>query len=277
MREVQLYINDERLDIFDDVTIELSQKIQDAKEIGKIFTDYTRPFEIPASAANNKIFKHFYNFNLTTGNFDARIRHKSSIYLNHLLFKNGKMLLRGVKMKNGKPNRYKVTFIGNTVSLKDVFGDDKLIALNNYTDNTKGLANFDHDFSYNDIKTIFEGEGLQVFSDNSALIYPLITSKKRLFYDSTISNTSLKNFDGNVYAPDTGYDVDQYHKRGVKPADLKPAIKVYHIIKAIEEKYNIHLIQDDTSGTKDFFSKENEAFSNLYLWMSNSSGNIDGL
>lgn len=276
MREVQLYINDERLDIFDDVTIELSQKIQDAKEIGKIFTDYTRPFEIPASAANNKIFRHFYNFNLTTGNFDARIRHKSSIYLNHLLFKNGKMLLRGVKMKNGKPNRYKVTFIGNTVSLKDVFGDDKLVALNNYTDNTKGLANFDHDFSYNDIKTIFEGEGLQVFSDNSALIYPLITSKKRLFYDSTISNTSLKNFDGNIYAPDTGYDVDQYHKRGVKPADLKPAIKVYHIIKAIEEKYNIHLIQDDTSGTKDFFSKENEAFSNLYLWMSNSSGNIDG-
>ena len=178
-------------------------------------------------------------------------------------------------MKDKKPNTYKITFFGNTVSLKDVFGDDKLIALNNYTDETKGLNRFDHEFSHSNVKTIFSGTGLNVFSDSSALIYPLITSKKRLFYDSTLANTSIKNYDGNVYAPTTGYDIDRYRKRGVKENDLKPAIKVYHIIKAIEEKYGINLIQDDTSGTKDFFSIHNEAFSNLYLWMSNSSGNID--
>ena len=276
MREVQIYLEDQRLDVFTDINIEISQKIQDAKDLGKIFTDYTRPFTAPASANNNKIFKHFYNFNITTGNFDARVRHEASIYLNHLLFRRGKMLLTGVDIKDGKPHAYKITFVGNTVSLKDTFGDDKLVALANYTDQTKGLVNFDHEFSYSNVKTIFEGEGLQTFSDNSALIYPLITSKKRLFYDSAIVNTSIKNFDGNVYAPSTGYDIDKYRKRGVSPADLKPAIKVYHIIKAIEEKYNIHLIQDDTAGTKDFFSKENPAFSNLYLWLSNSSGNIDG-
>jgi len=276
MREVQIYLKGERIDIFDDITIELSQKIQDAKEIGKIFTDYTRPFEAPASATNNKIFKHFYNFNITTGNFDARVRHEASLYLNHLLFKNGKILLNGVKMKNGKPHTYKLTFIGNTVSLKDVFGDDKLIALTDYTDNTKGLINFDHEFSYTNVKNIFEGEGLQTFSDSSALIYPLITSKKRLFYNTSLLNTDVKNFDGNIYAPSSGNDIDRYHKRGVKPSDLKPAIKVYHIIKAIEEKYNINFIPDDTSGTKDFFSKENPAISNLYLWLSNNSGNITG-
>ena len=276
MIKVQIYLKGQRLDIFNDLTIELSQKIQDAKELGKIFTDYTRPFEAPASATNNKIFKHFYNFNITTGNFDARVRHEASLDINHLPFKKGKILLNGVKMKNGKPHTYKLTFIGNTVSLTDLFGDDKLVALNDYTDQTLGLVNFDHEFSYSNIRDIFKAEGLQVFSDNSALIYPLITSKKRLFHDSIISNTSVKNFDGNLYAPDSGYDIDRYHKRGLKPSDLKPAIKVYHIIKAIEEKYNIHFIQDDTSGTKDFFSKHNDAFSNLYLWLSNSSGNIDG-
>lgn len=276
MREIQIYIEDQRLDLFDNETIEVKSSIQDAKDISKVFTDFSKEFSIPASSVNNKIFKHFYNFNISSGAFDARVRHEAKIFINHLLFKKGKIFLSGVSMKDKKPNTYKITFFGNTVSLKDVFGDDKLIALNNYTDETKGLNRFDHEFSYSNVKTIFSGTGLNVFSDSSALIYPLITSKKRLFYDSTLANTSIKNYDGNVYAPTTGYDIDRYRKRGVKENDLKPAIKVYHIIKSIEEKYGINLIQDDTSGTKDFFSIHNEAFSNLYLWMSNSSGNIDG-
>lgn len=276
MREIQIYVEDQRIDLFSNETIEIKSSIQDAKDISKVFTDYSQTFDIPASSTNNKVFKHFYNFNITTGNFDGRVRHEAKIFINHVLFKRGKIFLGGVKMKNNVPDTYSITFYGNTVSLKDVFGDDKLIALNTYPNQTKGLENFDHEFSYNNVKTIFQGEGLQKFSDNSALIYPLITSKKRLFYDSSVGNTNIKNFDGNVFAPDTGYDIDRYHKRGVKPSDLKPAVKVYHIIKAIEEKYNLNFIPDDTSGTKDFFSIHNEAFSNLYLWMSNSSGNIDG-
>ena len=275
MREVQIYIEDQRIDLFKDESIEVTSSIQDAKDISKVFTDYSQSFALPASAENNKIFKHFYNFNIS-GGFDGRVRHEAKIFINSLLFKKGKIFLNGVNMKNNVPHTYNVTFFGNTVSLTDLFGDDKLIALNDYTNQTKGLSNFDHDFSYDNVKTIFEGEGLQVFSDNSALIYPLITSKKRLFYDSGIGNTDPKNFDGNVFIPSPGYDIDQYHKRGVKPEDLKPAIKVYHIIKAIEEKYNLNFIPSDEVGTKDFFSKHNEAFSNLYLWMSNSSGNITG-
>ena len=276
MREVQIYVGDERLDLFSNETLEISQKIKDAREIGKVFTDYTRPFKVPASENNNKIFKHFYNFNITDGNFDARVRHESKIFLNSLPFRKGNVLLTGVELRDKKPHTYKITFVGSTMSLIDALKDDTLTALIDYTGQTKGLVNFDHDFSYSNVKTIFEGEGLQTFSDNSALIYPLITSKKRLFYDSSLTNTDDENYDGNVYGPSSGYDVEQYRKRGVKPTDLKPAIKVYHIIKAIEEKYNINLIPNDTSGTEDFFSKENPAFSNLYLWLSNSSGNIDG-
>lgn len=275
MREVQIYIEDQRLDLFKDESIEIKSSIQDAKDISKVFTDYSQSFSIPASAENNKVFKHFYNFNID-GGFDGRVRHEAKIYINTILFKRGKIFLNGVTMKNNVPHTYNITFFGNTVSLTDIFGDDKLIALNDYTDQTKGLLNFDHEFSYSNIKTIFEGEGMQVFSDDSALIYPLITSKKRLFYNSSIGNLDTKNFSGNLFIPSSGYDVDQYHKRGVKPEDLKPAIKAYHIIKAIEEKYNLNLIPDDSAGTKDFFSKHNEAFSNLYLWVSNSSGNITG-
>lgn len=275
MREIQLYIEDKRVDLYSNESIEVKSTIQDAKDISKVFTDFSKTFSVPASSNNNQIFSHFYNHNID-GGFDARIRYEAKIYINSILFKKGKIFLNGVNMKSGVANVYKITFFGNTVSLKDLFGDDKLIALNDYTGQTKGLINFDHDYSYNEIEGIFSGIGLETFNDNSSLIYPLITSKKRLFYNAIANNTDPNNFDGNLTIPSSGNDIDRYHKRGVKPEDLKPAIKLVHIINAIEEKYNINFTPDSSPTTKDFFSDQNEAFSNLYLWISNNSGNITG-
>jgi len=275
MREIQLYVEDKRLDLYPDETIQIKSTIQDVKDISKVFTDYSQTFSIPASSENNKTFKHFYNHSID-GGFDARIRHEAKIFINSILFKRGKVFLNGVDMRDGVPYNYKITFFGNTVSLKDVFADDKLIALNDYTGQTKGLINFDHEYSYNEVESIFSGTGLNKFNDNSSLIYPLITSKKRLFYNSNADNDDPTNFDGNLSIPSSGNDIDQYHKRGVKPEDLKPAIKLVHIINAIEEKYNINFTPDSSASTKDFFSDQNEAFSNLYLWISNNSGNITG-
>lgn len=268
MREVQIYIEDQRLDLFKDESIEIKSSIQDAKDISKVFTDYSQSFSIPASAENNKVFKHFYNFNID-GGFDGRVRHEAKIYINTLLFKKGKIFLNGVNMKNNVPHTYNVTFFGNTVSLIDLFGDDKLIALD--------FESFNHEYSYSDVGAFLVGDGLEVDGDASALIYPLITPKKRLFYNSTLANDNNGNFEGNLYRPsDIIGDTDRYFKRGVTNHDLKPAIKVYHIIKAIESKYGITLIPSDSAGTEDFFSKHNDAISNLYLWLSNSSGNIFG-
>ena len=202
MREVQLYVEDDRLDIFDGVDIQINSSIQDAKDISKVFTDFSIRFDVPASAANNKIFRHFYNFNITTGAFDARVRHEAKIFLNHLLFKKGKIFLNSVEMKNSKPNKYNLTFFGNTISLKDTFGDDTLAELYNYDGHTKGLEIFDHDFTYTGIRDIFNSQGYAgspSTGDGSALIYPLITSKKRLFYNSSLGSTDPTNYDGNLY------------------------------------------------------------------------------
>lgn len=279
MREVQIYVKDpsdsefKRIDLFKDETIELVQKIQDVRDIEKVFTDFTQNFEIPASASNNKIFKHVYNHNITgTNSFDPRIRYEARIYLNHLLFKRGRLFLAGTKMKNKKPHSYSVAFFGSLVQLKDILRDDKLFDLQTFdaaNDPSEQLKNFNHTFGYTQVRDIFKGTGLTVNSDNKALIYPLITSKKRLFYSDTLSNTDSTNFDGNLYIPDTGNDIDRYHKRGVTEEDLKPAIRVKHIIAAIEKKYNINFIGG-------FLDDSNEAFEDLYLWLSNSSGNITG-
>lgn len=267
MREVQIYIEDKRIDLFKDETIEVTSSIQDARDISKVFTEYSQSFTVPASAANNGIFKHFYNVHITTGNFDARKYHKCEVYLNHLLYKRGRMVLNSVSMKNQKVSSYNITFYGNTVSLKDILGEDKLQSLD--------FSAFDHSFSYTDIKSIFTS-GYTVGSDSEALIYPLITSKKRLFYDSSLADDDNENFNGNLYhtSESSPSDPKRYSKRGVTPLDLKPAIKLQYIVDAIESKYSELQFTSDS-----FFSSSNDAISNLYMWMSNRSGNLfdDGI
>jgi hypothetical protein len=264
MREVQIYINDQRIDLFGDEGIQMTSRINDVRDISKVFTDFTQDFSIPASTTNNKLFKHFYNVDISIGSFDGRKYQKCDIYLNHLLFKRGRMVLKSVIMKNHKATHYKITFFGSTVTLQDILGEDKLHALD--------FSDFDHTFSYSNVKTIFKS-GLTVDSVDEALIYPLITSKKRLFYNSTLADNSNENFNGNLYhtTESSPADPKRYSKRGVNELDLKPAVKVTEIIKLIEDKYSGISFTDDS-----FLKKTDGALENLYLWMSNRSGNIFG-
>jgi len=271
MREIQLYVKGQRVDLNPDNTIEIKSNIKDVKDISKVFTDYSKTFEVPASDNNNKIFRHFYNFNITTNSFDGRVKHESNIFINHLLFRRGKVFLSGVVMNNNVAISYKLRFFGNTITLNDKFKDLKLSSLD--------MTSFNFDYNRNNALSIFGTEGKTVDGDTSALILPLITNKKRLFYNSSLAHDSAINYDGNLYRPAdasswTDAEFDQYVSRGVNETDLKPAIKVYHFIKAIEAKFDLVLIPSDISGTKDFFSKHNPAISNLYLWMSNSANSI---
>ena len=72
MQKLQLYVNDTRIDLFKDETVTISQSIQNIKDPAKVFTEFTKSFTIPASPTNNKLFKHYYNFNIT-GGFDATL------------------------------------------------------------------------------------------------------------------------------------------------------------------------------------------------------------
>ena len=50
-----------KVDLLNDENISLTQVIQDIRDIDKVFTDYSRTFNLPASEINNKLFKHWYN------------------------------------------------------------------------------------------------------------------------------------------------------------------------------------------------------------------------
>ena len=128
MRRLQLYIGTERVDLFNDETVSLTQTIKNVKDLAKVFTEFTQTFSVPASSVNNKIFKHYYNFDIS-GGFDARIKADARLELNDLPFKDGKIALQGVELKNNLAHTYKITFFGNTVNLKDILGDAQLSSL----------------------------------------------------------------------------------------------------------------------------------------------------
>ena len=73
MQKVILYIDNTIVDLFEDETISLTQTIQNVRDIEKIFTPFSKPFTLPASKTNNKLFKHYYNYDIDNG-FDARKR-----------------------------------------------------------------------------------------------------------------------------------------------------------------------------------------------------------
>ena len=265
MQKVVLYIQPQlrnttttqdfvRVDLMEEELISLTQVIQDVSDIDKLFTDYSRTFNLPASKTNNKIFKHWYNPDVE--GFDANIFCESRIELNHLHFRFGQIQLNEVVMKFGEPSMYKVTFFGNTVTFKDKINEDQLSDL-------IWLNNFNHNADSAYIKDALEnGKDITVggVSYTDAIIYPLIAHSQSYIYDDTNNDSNGLNI---------SYTNNQNREqRGVLPEDLKPAIPVKNIIKAIEQQYSI------TFKTSEFL--DSAAMNNLYLWLHRAKGRITG-
>lgn len=250
MNEVQLYVDGQRVDLFNDENIVITSSIQNSKDISKIFTDFSQSFTVPASDSNNKIFKHYYNADIGSGyGFDARKKADSTIELNYSNFRNGKLRLDGVQLKQSKPYAYKVTFFGNTVTLPDLLGEDLLSDL-------AGLDAYDHEYSESEVLT-----GLQSGLVSGNIVYPLISHSNRLYYDSSDTSSS----GGNLY-----YDV-AYAQRGVQYTDLKPALKLSAIIDAIESEYGLTFDSKFIDGTLTGYE---DVFPNLFMWLHSKKGEM---
>ena len=143
MQTLQLYIKDQlgiekRVDLFQDEQVTITDSIVNVKDISKVFTSFTQSFTLPASATNNKLFSHYYNFDIIDG-FDGRLRTEAKIEINTLPFKKGKIQLEGVQLKHNKPFAYKVTFFGDAITINDILGDTQLSQLD-YADKASGLV-----------------------------------------------------------------------------------------------------------------------------------------
>ena len=251
MRRLQLYIGTERVDLFKDESVSLTQTIKNVKDLAKVFTEFTQTFSVPASSVNNKIFKHYYNFDIS-GGFDARIKADARLELNDLPFKDGKIALQGVDLKNNLAHTYRITFFGNTVNLKDILGDAQLSSLS-FSDY------YDRLYDFATVTGVMQ-DGLTPF------IVPLITHTNRLIYNSG----SHVAFDpeatiNNLYHQGSGSP----SQNGVYWNEFKYAVRLQNIIEAIQTKYDITF-------SDDFFNDAtNEQFSTLYMWLHRKSGSVE--
>lgn len=250
MQKIELYIEGQRVELFKDESITITQSIQNVKDIEKVFTAFTQSFSIPASKINNKIFQHYYNFNIN--GFDARKKVSATIELNSIPFQTGKIKLEGVDLKNNKPHTYRITFFGDIVDLKDKLGEKKLsdLDLNAY--------NLSYDASTVESKLTTEE------SSSNHIIAPLITHSQRLYYEDGTHGEDT----GNLWY-ESGSGTSHHH--GVKWNELKYAIRVNKIIEAIEADFDLEF-------SSDFFKNTSvEQFDHLFLWLHRKSGAVEDL
>ena len=267
MNQVDIYIGDYRLDLFQDEEISINLNVQNIQDISKVFTDFTQSFTVPASDWNNEVLKQYYRTDVdgsqitkrnvvdnssavmgllgyvpdtitettATNSFDFRLRQTARIEINSLPFRTGVLEMENVLMKGTEPYSYSLSFYGDLVSLSDLFAEDYL---------------YDLDFSaYNHT---YDGATIQSgFSQNALmggdLFYPLMSPVRNWVYDVAASDP---NHDNDIH-------YDAAHNHGIHYYELKPAIKVVKILEAIGTKYGITF-------TGSFLS--DNQFNKLYLW-----------
>ena len=243
MNRVDLYIDGQRVDFFDQESIELTMSVQNVKDISKVFGDFSKSFTLPASTTNNAVFKHYYNVDVS-GGFNANTRTDAFIEVNNNVIRQGVIELEGVQLKNLQPHAYKVSFYSKTTALKDLFGEDTL--------NDLDLSAQDH--AYTDT-SIASGFNSYVPGTGDAVIYPLITPVANWYYDSGGGPSS--------HEPNNISYHNGHNEHGVFYYDLKPAVKLQKIIDAIETKYGVTF-------NSDFFDSAD--FGKLFMWCHRRAG-----
>lgn len=234
MQIIELYINDTKVDLFEDESVSITDSIQNVRDISKIFVPFSQQFNLPASKTNNKLFKHYYNYDIDNG-FDARYKADAVIKLNGVDYKKGRIRLNEVSLKDNAPYSYKVVFFGDTLELKEKLAEKKL----------KDLSfDEDLDFVYNATNVYSK----LTTTSAADIVVPLITHSKRF---EIHTDDKYRDSDNN--------DLDYL--------DLKPAIKVKKIIDAIEAETDLGI-----TFSNDFFNSEE--FNNLYLWLHRNEGFI---
>ena len=227
-RQVQVYIEGQRLELFNDEKITINSSVQNISDISKTYTDFSQSFTIPASVNNNKIFQHFYA-NEVNATLDYNVRRSAFIEIDLLPFRTGKIQLEKAQVKNGQVENYTITFYGDLVTLKDLFGEDKL--------NSLDVSAYTHIYTGANVQTRVSSDSVDY-----DVRYPLISSKRLWQYGGSGSQ-DISQTSGHIH-----FD------------ELFPALRISKIFDAIENKYGVNF-------TGNFIT--NKKFTDVFLYLKN--------
>jgi len=238
-----------RIELFKDEEISITSSIQNFRDLGKIFTDYSQTFTVPASAHNNKIFKYWFDSEVgatsldiptdVDGAFDHRISYYSFIEIDTIPFRFGKLLLKGTKKVNNKIESYSIDFKGNLVQLKERFKDDKLNSLA-YIEDGARISYYDELNHLYDLATVQNRIDSNGTDD---ILYPIIGTKRKLYLNSGTPAQDISNTAGRLMFN-----------------EIFPAIRVSKVLEYIQGAYGI---------TFEGAFIESQTFSKLFLYLKN--------
>lgn len=181
MRQVDIWIENDvagvydKIELFQDEEIIINSSIQNVQDISKVFTDFSQTFTIPASAENNRIFKHYYENAIDT-TINPNYRRNAYIEIDLSPFKSGKIAIEKANIVNDKVESYTITFYGLVISLKDKFEKFKLVDLD-FTD-----LNFQ--------ATLTNYENYIDTNNDNDLAFPLISTKQNRVWNYGLADSN---------------------------------------------------------------------------------------
>ena len=218
---VNIYIQGQLLDQYDDEVIEITSSVLDVSDLTKNTGDFSKTFTIPASPTNNKHFQHWYNASIDDG-FDARTKVDGHIDIDGVPFKTGKWRLSEATFKDGMIDGYVINFFGNLPNIKDTLGDDLLSDIN--------FVKHDHEWNGANVMEGLKGDLNSNTHTQREVVYTPM-SNKRYFYNGN-ALTPVPDFDeNNINIATAGSG------SGIVWNDLRPSIKAKTIIDNIQHKY----------------------------------------
>jgi hypothetical protein len=244
-RKVQVYIEGQRLELFNDEQIQVTSTQQNVADISKTYTDFSQSFTIPASPYNNAILQHFYQSDVDS-TIDHNIRRNAFIEIDLTFFRRGKIQIDKAQLKNGAVESYSLSFYGEGRTLLDYFGEDLLSDLD-YTP-------LNHTYTGSEVKArIIDG------TNSYNVKYPLISSKRIWTYNGTTPTTITPSW---LTIPTSSSNDIKNTNGHIHYTELFPAVRVKEIFRAICDKYDISL-------NGNFLS--DDRFSKLFLWYKNKN------
>ena len=206
MRQVQVYIEGQKIELFEDEQINVTSSVQNINDISKVFTDFSQSFTVPASTVNNEIFQHFYQTDVD-GTIDHNIRRNALIEIDLTTFRRGKISIEKANIKNSHAENYQLTFYGEIRTLKDLFGEDKL--------NQLDLTSLEFAFTGTDIYN-----RITDLTTDYDVRYPLIASNRLWTYHHGSEDITTNS-------------------KSIRYNELFPAVKIIRLFDAIANDYGV--------------------------------------
>ena len=170
----EIYIEGRRVDLYDDLTMELTYQIDDVKEFGSRETNFSKTIVLPGTGRNNRQFGYIFEFGSQNGydpnqpnidyNFNASKQAACVVYVDKVQVMKGVIRLLEI-VRTGDVVEYECAVFGELGGFIQDLGNDKIETLD--------FSDYDEAWTMDNIKGSWEPDA-SGFYPATGVFYPLV-------------------------------------------------------------------------------------------------------